>query len=302
MIVVAFLLLVYSVFAQPQDAAGEFTNRRDAAIAAFTKRQQEANYPQLFEKAAQEFNIPVDILEGIAFAETRWEHLTWPDGETSSPDTGMPRPYGIMSLWDNQYFGHSLIEAAALLGELPETLKKNPYTNIRGAAALLKHIYDTNQRPEGTVESEIASWRNAIAVYSGLPQPELNQQHALDIYEHISKGYHQYGIEWSGQPINLEPIRAAVKTIQERERLHSQSKTKSTRESPQEVKPQRAMSIASPAVEHASKRSPFPLAVATGDNLSVRSIWLGILALALSGLLGWLLQKRILQRKIKRER
>lgn len=328
-IVVAFLLLARSGLAQiPQDADGEFTNRllakaaeatnqvmrlsqsstqdlgvrRDAAIAAFTKRQQEANYPLLFEKAAQEFSVPVAILEGIAFAETRWEHLTWPDGETSSPDTGMPRPYGIMSLWDNQYFGHSLIEAAALLGELPEILKKDPYTNIRGAAALLRHIYDANQLPEGTVESDIASWRNAIAVYCGIPQPDLNQQHALDIYEHISKGYHQYGIEWNGQPVNLEPIRAAVKTIQEREGLHSQSKTASTREPPQDVTPKRTMNIADPSLEHATKRSLSPLAVATGDSLSVRSIWLEIIALALAGVLGWLLQKRMLQRKIKRER
>jgi hypothetical protein len=329
-LVVAFLLLACSGTAQiPQNVAGETANqqlqakaaepinqvlslsdstthnldvRRDDAIAAFTKRQQEANYPSLFEKAAQEFRVPVDILEGIAFAETRWEHLTWPDGETSSLDTGRPRPYGIMSLWDNQYFGHSLIEAAALLGESPEMLKKDPYTNIRGAAALLRHIYDATQRPEGTIETDIASWRNAIAVYCGIPQPELNQQLALDIYEHISIGYHQYGIEWNGQPVNMKPIRAAVKKIQERERLHSQSKATSTRESPQEVTTKREMRIASPSVEHANKRSPSPLAVATGDSLSLRSIRLGIIALALAGLLGWMLRQRKIQRKIKRKR
>jgi len=45
--------------------------------------------------------------------------LTWPPGETESPETGMPRPYGIMSLWDNKYFGRSLIEAAQLIGQDP---------------------------------------------------------------------------------------------------------------------------------------------------------------------------------------
>src|SRR5262245_17986759 len=100
----AAILLAQDAPKSPEDV------RREAAIAEFTRRMKEANYPALFNQAAAEFKVPPDILKGIAFAETRWEHLTWPPGETGSPDTGMPRPYGIMSLWDNQYFGHSLIE------------------------------------------------------------------------------------------------------------------------------------------------------------------------------------------------
>ena len=80
---------------------------------------QAANYPALFAEAAKEFNVPVEILQGISFAETRWEHFIWPEGETVSPENGMPRPYGIMSLWDNEYFGHSLIDAAKLIGKDP---------------------------------------------------------------------------------------------------------------------------------------------------------------------------------------
>ena len=85
---------------------------RQAAIAEFTRKMKEANYPALFEQAGREFNVPADILKAVSFAETRWDHLTWPPGETASPETGMPRPYGIMSLWDNKYFGQSLLEAA----------------------------------------------------------------------------------------------------------------------------------------------------------------------------------------------
>jgi len=47
--------------------------RRAAAIAEFTRKMKEANYPALFAQAAQEFNVPVDILKGVAFAETRWD-------------------------------------------------------------------------------------------------------------------------------------------------------------------------------------------------------------------------------------
>ena len=275
--------------------------RRENAIAAFRKCQQEANYPSLFEKAAQEFRVPADILEGIAFAETRWEHLTWPNGEISSPETGMPRPYGIMSLWDNQYFGHSLLESAALIGESPEILKKDPFDNIRGAAALLRHIYDTTQRPEDTIESDIASWRNAIAVYCGIPQPELSQQHALDIYEHISIGYHQFGIEWNGQPVNIEPIRAAVRAIQERERLNSESKVATTPQSSQAITPNREMSIAGPSVEHVNKSNPTPLCVVIGAHVSGQAILCVIIAVLVAICFVWMLVRKTLRHK-KNER
>lgn len=200
---------------------GEEDARREAAIAEFTRKMKEANYPALFDKAAQEFNVPADVLKGIAFAETRWEQLTWPPGETASPDTGMPRPYGIMSLWDNPFFGHSLLEAAQLIGEQPETLKTDAFQNIRGAAALLRKLYDETPKPAGTTEADVESWRYAIRKYCGIPEPELNARHALDIYTFMSQGYHQYGIEWNGHPVNLEPIRQeTMKIVAEAEAKH----------------------------------------------------------------------------------
>src|ERR1035437_8075201 len=72
-------------------APNEEELRRETAIAVFTRKMKEANYPALFEKAAQEFGLPADILKGVAFAETRWEQLVWPPGETASPETGMPQ-------------------------------------------------------------------------------------------------------------------------------------------------------------------------------------------------------------------
>jgi hypothetical protein len=189
-----------------------------------------ANYPALFEQAAQEFGVPADLLKGIAFAETRWEHLTWPPGETVSPDTGMPRPYGIMSLWDNQYFGHSLIEAAGLIGKDPEELKRDPLQNIRGAAALLKKIYTETPRPDGSTDAEIESWRYAVRKYCAIPEPDLNARHALDIYSFMAKGYHQFGIEWNALPVNLEPIRQETLRIvaEEEARRRAQAATNSS--------------------------------------------------------------------------
>jgi hypothetical protein len=187
--------------------------RYQAAIADFTAKMKALNYPALFDQAAAEFNVPPDVLKGVAFAETRWDMLTWPPGETVSPENGMPRPYGIMSLWDNDYFGHSLLDAAALIGQSPDALKQDALQNMRGGAALLRKLYDENPKPEGTTEADIESWRYAIRKYCGIPEPDLNARHALDVYVLMSQGYHQYGIEWDARPVNLGPIRAETQRI-----------------------------------------------------------------------------------------
>ena len=227
-----FLLLLLALpadFARAGDAPPPASvsleeQRYQKAIADFTAKMKDMNYPALFDKAAQEFNVPADILKGVAFAETRWTQLQWPPGETVSPDTGMPRPYGIMSLWDNAFFGHSLQQAAQLIGQDPETLKTDAFQNIRGAAALLRQIYEAMPKPEDAPsESQVESWRKAIVKFCGIPQPELSEQHALKVYEFMNAGYHQYGLEWDAHPVNLAPMRADVARIQADARTRAQT-------------------------------------------------------------------------------
>lgn len=183
-----------------------------AAVSAATPPAEDRSvYPRMFERAAREFDVPADVLKGIAFAQTRWEHLTWPAGETVSPCNGMPRPYGIMSLWDNEHFGRSLILAADLIGQPVEVLKADPYQNMRGAAAYLRRIYDEMPVTPGTKRNDLESWGNAIAAYCGIPQPEYAQAHALDVFAHLSRGYHKHGIEWPARKVKLEPLRASAK-------------------------------------------------------------------------------------------
>ena len=201
--------------ASPQDAGSSLEDaRRQAAVADYTRQMQGANYPALFAKAAEEFHVPVDVLEGVSFAETRWTPLQWPPGETVSPDNGMPHPYGIMALWDNDYFGHTLAQAAALIGQTPEVLKTDTFQNMRGAAALLRQLYEAGAKPaDAPGQEQLESWRYAVAKYTGIPQRDLSARHALRVYEFINQGYHQYGIEWAGQAVNLNPIRAEVAAL-----------------------------------------------------------------------------------------
>jgi hypothetical protein len=261
----------------PEDIA------REKAIAEFTQKMKDANYPALFDKAAQEFGVPSDILKGIAFAETRWEHLQWPPGETASPETGMPRPYGIMSLWDNEYFGHSLLDAAKLIGKDPQELKDDPYQNMRGAAALLKQMYNSTPKPADAQGDEIESWRKAIVKYCGIPQPELSEQHALDVYEFMNDGYHEYGIEWEKHPVKLDAMRAEVAKIKAEAQALALAKEKEEEAKAAALTPAVAkQNIKGEPVKGQSEIPPTQVAATTPATKPSWMIWavvLGILAL-----------------------
>jgi hypothetical protein len=304
------LLIVSLVFAfttvklasAAEAAKTEEDLKREGAIAEFTAKMKAANYPALFEQAAKEFNVPADILKGVAFAETRWEHLIWPPGETASPETGMPRPFGIMSLWDNKYFGHSLIEAAALIGKTPEELKQDAFQNIRGGAALLRKHYDANPKPAGTTEADIESWRYAIRQYCGIPEPDLNARHALDVYVFMSKGYHQYGIEWDARPVNLEPIREETRRIVTEERAKLEAQAAANSNLVATPTPQLAANPnAVPGVPMRKETTPLavpptaPATTATPAAPESRKPWWPVLAVLLV-LLGSFVLKRLLSR------
>ena len=63
-----------------------------------------------FEEAASEFGVPAALLKAIAYVESKWLQIV-PD-ET---DTHHQIVYGVMGLRDDDWFGHSLLEAARLV-------------------------------------------------------------------------------------------------------------------------------------------------------------------------------------------
>jgi hypothetical protein len=274
-------LQAQTVWAQSLTPAEEDA-RREAAIAEFTRKMQAANYPALFDQAAKEFSVPADILKGVAFAETRWEHFVWAPDDTASKATGMPRPYGIMSLWSNQWFGYSLVDAASLIGKTPGELREDPLQNIRGGAALLRKLYDENPKPDGTAPGDIESWRTAIRKYCAIPEPDLNAQHALDVYVFMSQGYHQYGIEWDARPVNLEPMRQDTRRIVNEERAKREALEAAKAAAPTTASQSRPPTSA-PPVTVAVVSPPSPaVPVASSPR------WLWLVLGAVVGLLIWL--------------
>jgi N-acetyl-anhydromuramyl-L-alanine amidase AmpD len=145
-----------------------------------------------FHAAAAEFDVPVEVLQSVAYVESRWTHLTpAPHAERDARfarerdhDHDAPPPaWGVMGLRDDEHFGHSLRDAAALLGRSPEELMRDPQLNIRGAAALLAQY-----APGLGATDPIEAWEPAVVRLSGIPQPGIAEMHSYDVFNAILSG------------------------------------------------------------------------------------------------------------------
>ena len=164
---------------------------------------------------------------------------------------------------------------------------------------MLRKHYDANPKPAGTTEADIESWRYAIRQYCGIPEPDLNARHALDVYVFMSKGYHQYGIEWDARPMNLEPMREETRRIVAEEKAKQEAKMVANSNLVETPKPQLAANPnALPGVPMAKETNApavplaTPAAVATPAAPEARNPWWMILAV-LAVLAGSYVLKRL---------
>lgn len=167
-----------------------------------------------FEAAAKEFGVPESILLAVAYNESRWESH---DGQPSTEGG-----YGVMHLTDVQPAGdeeqrgaavdpldrldsgdrsrHTLLEAAQLIGESPDTLKRDPAQNIRGGAALLAHYASeiNGTRPRAT-----SDWYGAVAKYRGTEEASVARDFADTVFATIRSGRSR--VTTDGQIVTLAP-------------------------------------------------------------------------------------------------
>jgi hypothetical protein len=185
-----------------------------AAFADGQPRQLTASaklYKQYFQEASKEFDVPVELLESIAYAETRWiSHV--PKGQLKKNgepqieiDThlhhGMPPSYGIMGLRNDTYFGTSLTQGAALIKVSPGVVMTDVRSNIRAAAALLAHYGARKTRA-----FPLEDWEGAVARYSGIPQPEIAQIYTYEILTAIRQGREDSGYKIGQRHVEMEKV------------------------------------------------------------------------------------------------
>jgi hypothetical protein len=194
----------YAIGSNPTPEQAE----RMQAMAKQFLKTREAKYHALFEKAGKEFNVPAEVLMGMAFVQTRWVQ-----GKTQP--AGMAESFGIMALAD----GTSLQEAAKVTGIQTDELKRDAYQNIRGAAALLRKCHGETSKAGDDVEN----WCLAVVEYfNRWESPTLcccAEDWALRIFSGINTGYHGEGIEWSGRRLDMSRINVELEALRGRRAL-----------------------------------------------------------------------------------
>lgn len=147
-----------------------------ALFASFGAIANAADLSASYERASREFGVPLEIVRAVAYVRS--------GGVQRQPSTFSDRPpaYGVMGLRDDDWFGHSLRDAAALLGVSPDLLRTDAEANIRGGTALLARI--AAKHPEA-VARDVDSWRGVVAEFSGIPQKEIADLFAQQVLERI---------------------------------------------------------------------------------------------------------------------
>ena len=166
-----------------------------------------------FAEASAEFDVPVEVLQSIAYVESRWKHMT-PRGRTSlatrnpqlTTHDHQPPAFGVMGLRDDEHFGHSLLDAAALLGRTPQELKRDPQLNIRGAAALLAQ-YGAGLGSADAIEL----WEPAVMLLSGIPETAIAEMHTYDVFNAILSGRASEQYRITQREISLDAIYGSEK-------------------------------------------------------------------------------------------
>jgi hypothetical protein len=134
-----------------------------------------------FEEAANDAGVPTALLMAISYTETRWTHVI-PEAEGEGSHA-LPR-WGIMGLTDDK-----VIEAARILDSAEEPLRNDLASNIRAGAAVLRDYAEAMAEEDAPVDQYgLADWHDAVAVWSGLDDPELALSYVEDVFNVIKEG------------------------------------------------------------------------------------------------------------------
>jgi hypothetical protein len=217
-LVTAAFGVVASLATAPVSAAAPVT-RQDAYVAA-----------------ANEFHVPVSVLLGVSYLESRWNtnagtpstaagygpmHLTdvgaanaggsHHDQGVEDPRGDDARPMAPPKVTKDDLSSPALRTvdvAVELTGVDAATLRQDPVQNIRGGAALLASY----QRELGVASDRPADWYGAVARYSGAEDTGAARAFADEVFSTINQGVER--VTDDGQRVSLPATRVAPNTGQ----------------------------------------------------------------------------------------
>ena len=133
-----------------------------------------------FEAAADEFDVPVEVLEAIAWVESRWTMID--TDSDAAHGHGGPARHGVMGLSEG-----ILDDAAALAGTEVDEAVADATENVRAAAAWLSAHADEIGIEDRT---NLSSWAGTVGDYPGLPSSLARAGYVYDeVYKTLRTGF-----------------------------------------------------------------------------------------------------------------
>ncbi|WP_396169836.1 N-acetylmuramoyl-L-alanine amidase [Flavobacterium sp.] len=179
------------------DGLAEFLNSPQPSVATFEK---------YFAKAAQEYNVPVEILKAMAQVQSNWAQLP----------ASFYGSYGVMGLIENDQT-QQISLAAKISGISKQLIMDKPEANIKAAAALLA-FYKKYQ----SKTSELEDWYQATRELTGLTNEEMKSSLANRVYKIINDGSKSI-TNWK-EIINIAAKKVAIPSISSSNRISQVSK------------------------------------------------------------------------------
>lgn len=140
-----------------------------------------------FAAAARDYQVPEGVLKAIGYVETRLSARPGLESGTGG--------VGLMQLarrgdWD------SLGEAARLTGVEEGRLKVDAHANVRGAAAVLRRLFDRSALSDPSLDArEVGDWFDAVSHYPGFESASGAHDYATDVFLQLEAGFSVDGPE-----------------------------------------------------------------------------------------------------------
>ncbi len=160
---------------------------------------QHQEFAVYFQAAAEKNGIPAGLLEAMAYISTHW-HLA-NTGTAFELDAAHLQVFGIMGLHDDSTFGHSLPEAAALIGKTSADLVASTELNIQGAAALLAK----EAKDAGVTSTDVYRWSDVVRTFCGIPTLPESDLYIAGVYGALRDGVDDNGIVIAARPMLQMP-------------------------------------------------------------------------------------------------
>lgn len=132
-----------------------------------------------FADAAREFQVPVEVLKGLGWVETR---LSTKNLESASGGVG------VMQLATREDW-NQLERAARLTGVEQGRLRVDAKANIRGAAAVLRALFDQTNDHAQLDARATGDWFQAVALYPGFDSATFAADYATDVFLALERGF-----------------------------------------------------------------------------------------------------------------